>query len=137
MASVGSALGQALEPWTQARRREGGMQATSIVYVAPHALRDNLADMCAVLGGERRCCIARELTKLHETFYRGSLDEVRVAFENEEPRGEIVLIVEGSAEEDLAAGERTMVCAATNLASYCASHSKVSQACAMCHRHHG
>ena len=44
-----------------------------------------------------RCCVCRELTKLHEEFYRGTLSDALAEFTQREPRGEIVLLVEGGA----------------------------------------
>jgi 16S rRNA C1402 (ribose-2'-O) methylase RsmI len=83
-----------------------GWQATMIFYTPPHGLVSCLSDMVAVFGPARRCCVARELTKVHETFVRGTLDEVSAVFDNEAPRGEITLLVEGSRDEDLAAEKR-------------------------------
>jgi hypothetical protein len=62
---------------------------TLIVYVAPHDLLDTLRDTVAVLGGARRCCVARELTKLHEEFWRGSLVAAADAFAHRQIRGEV------------------------------------------------
>ncbi len=68
-----------------------------VFYVAPHRLLEELRAAQEVLGGERRATLARELTKLHETFYRGSLDEL-LAAASADPmmaKGELVLLVEG------------------------------------------
>lgn len=62
---------------------------TLIVYVAPHDLLDTLRDTAAVLGGARRCCVARELTKLHEEFWRGTLVDASDAFAHRQIRGEV------------------------------------------------
>jgi 16S rRNA (cytidine1402-2'-O)-methyltransferase len=70
--------------------------ATLILFEAPHRIQATLADMRTVLG-ERPCVIARELTKLHESFVRGALSEVQLG-ENA-TRGEIVLIV-GQADQE-------------------------------------
>ena len=70
---------------------------TLIFYEAPHRLAATLADMVAVLGGERRIVIARELTKLHEAFWRGTLAEAVNMVRETPPRGEITLVVEGAA----------------------------------------
>jgi 16S rRNA (cytidine1402-2'-O)-methyltransferase len=63
-----------LPPKQAARRAElrrlSGQRATLVFYVPPHGLLAVLADAAAVLGGGRRCCVARELTKLHEEFSR-------------------------------------------------------------------
>lgn len=51
-------------------RRLRPQRATLVFYAPPHGLAAVLADAVAVLGGGRRCCVARELTKLHEEFAR-------------------------------------------------------------------
>lgn len=50
------------------------MQATLIAYVPPHSLAAVLEAAAAALGPERRCVVARELTKLHEELFRTSLN---------------------------------------------------------------
>jgi 16S rRNA (cytidine1402-2'-O)-methyltransferase len=68
---------------------------TEIFYEAPHRLRDALKDTVAVLGAERPVVVARELTKIHEEFVRGSAAEVLRQFEGRpgEVKGEIVLLI--------------------------------------------
>ena len=61
------------------RRRLAELAAetrTLVVYEAPHRIADCLADLVAACGATRRACVARELTKRFETFYRGSLGEL-------------------------------------------------------------
>ncbi len=70
---------------------------TLIFYEAPHRLHDTLADMLEVFGN-RSLCAARELTKVHEEIWRGSLADALQHF-GEEPLGEFVLIVAGAPEE--------------------------------------
>lgn len=72
------------------------IQGTLIFYEAPHKIMDTLKMMLEVLG-DRQISIARELTKIHEEFIRGSISDV---LEKLEPRGEMVVIVEGSAESE-------------------------------------
>jgi 16S rRNA (cytidine1402-2'-O)-methyltransferase len=70
---------------------------TLVFYEAPHRIVDTLTDALAAVGVDRQAVVARELTKLHETVYRGSLGEL-VAMAPKEPnlaRGEIVLLVQG------------------------------------------
>ena len=55
--------------------------------------------MCAVFGETRKISLARELTKLHEEVIRTTLGEAVSHYENEPPRGEFVLIVEGAPED--------------------------------------
>ncbi len=69
---------------------------TLIFYEAPHKLLTTLRDMCAVFGEARKISLARELTKLHEEVIRTTLGEAVSRYENESPRGEFVLIVEGA-----------------------------------------
>jgi len=72
---------------------------TLIFYEAPHRVAETLADLAQVLGAERRTVVARELTKVFETAYRGTLGELaaRAAQEPDMQRGEIVIVVTGAA----------------------------------------
>ena len=69
---------------------------TVILFEAPHRLLRTLVDLAAAFGPERRIAIARELTKLHEEVWRGTLGDARAWAEAAEPRGEIVLVVDGA-----------------------------------------
>jgi 16S rRNA (cytidine1402-2'-O)-methyltransferase len=68
---------------------------TIILYESPHRLVKTLKDLSGYLGSERRCSVSRELTKVHEETVRGTLDEVCNHFSKKNPKGEIVIIVEG------------------------------------------
>lgn len=70
-------------------------QRTCVLYESPKRIAATLADLAGCCGGERRAVVARELTKLHEEFVRGSLDEL-VEWSAAEPKGEIVLVLEGA-----------------------------------------
>lgn len=72
---------------------------TLIFYEAPHKLRYTLADMARVFGGGRRIALVRELTKIHEEVIRTTLKDAIALYEEKNPRGEYVIIVEGAAEE--------------------------------------
>jgi 16S rRNA (cytidine1402-2'-O)-methyltransferase len=68
---------------------------TLIFYEAPHRLLDTLADLELVFGSQLRVVVARELTKIHEEFLRGSVSEVRSELaKRDRIRGEITLLVE-------------------------------------------
>lgn len=67
-----------------------------IFYEAPHKLRQTLLDLEDALGGERRAALCRELTKLHEEVIRGTLRELARYYDELEPRGEYVIVVEGA-----------------------------------------
>lgn len=68
---------------------------TLVLYEAPHRLRACLDDLLAVLG-DRDACLARELTKLHEEWLRGTLTSLRAHYTREEPRGEYTLVIAGA-----------------------------------------
>ena len=69
---------------------------TLVLYEAPHRIRETLADLQAVFGPERRVAIARELTKIHEEFLRGSVAQVSATIaQRQVAKGEITLIVAG------------------------------------------
>ena len=74
------------------------VDATIIFYEAPHRIKNFLAEVTEIFG-ERQAVIARELTKVHEEFLRGSLTEL--AEKISEPRGEFVIVVEGSTSEKI------------------------------------
>ncbi len=65
---------------------------TAVFYEAPHRLREMLGDALQVLGN-RPAVVAREVTKLHEEFARGSLSELADEFTRREPRGEITVLI--------------------------------------------
>ena len=65
---------------------------TIILYEAPHRIEDALADALEVLG-DRPACLAREVTKLHEEFRRGTLSEIVASLSGKPARGEITLLI--------------------------------------------
>jgi len=71
---------------------------TLVFYEAPHRLADTLADMLTALAGDRQAAIAREMTKMHESLYRGSLAALGAAAarDTDMSRGEIVIVVAGA-----------------------------------------
>ena len=69
---------------------------TFILYEAPHKLRTTLSDLCAVLGGDRKIAICRELTKINEEIQRTTLFEACEIYSSREPRGEYVLVIDGT-----------------------------------------
>jgi len=71
---------------------------TLVFYESPHRVAETLEDCAAAFGTERAATAAREITKLHETTYRGSLGELaaRAAADADFARGEIVLVVAGA-----------------------------------------
>ena len=73
-------------------------QRTVVLYEAPHRLARTLADLATACGPNRRVALARELTKLHEELWRGSLADAVERCAEVEPRGEYVLVLAGAPE---------------------------------------
>jgi 16S rRNA (cytidine1402-2'-O)-methyltransferase len=71
---------------------------TLVAFEAPHRLRKSLADLAHVLG-DRQISLARELTKIHEEVWRGSLSQALDHFERNPPRGEFTLVIAGARRE--------------------------------------
>lgn len=71
---------------------------TTVFHEAPHKLKATLADMCEIFGSERRISLCRELTKLNEDIHRTTLSGAVAYYEENSPRGEYVLVVEGAPE---------------------------------------
>jgi 16S rRNA (cytidine1402-2'-O)-methyltransferase len=71
---------------------------TLVLFEAPHRIVASLADLASIFGAERPAALARELTKLHESVYRGTLGELaaRAREDANLPRGEITLVVQGA-----------------------------------------
>ena len=80
-------------------------QETLVFYEAPHRLVDTLSFLFDTFG-DRRIAVCRELTKLYEEIYRGTLSEAMQYFEEKKPRGEFVLVLEGKKIEDIKEEQR-------------------------------
>jgi 16S rRNA (cytidine1402-2'-O)-methyltransferase len=78
-------------------RRIANSLYTLIFLESPHRLLDALADLESVLG-DRPVAVARELTKLHEEIWRGTVSGAREHFTQNEPRGEFTLVIGGAKE---------------------------------------
>lgn len=68
---------------------------TMVFYESPHRLLKTLEQFRALFGEERKACVCRELTKIHEESIRGTFPEIIQYFSNKTIKGEIVIIVEG------------------------------------------
>lgn len=89
-------------PAKQGQRREllesiKGSPRTQVFYEAPHRIAETLQDVVAVLGPDRPLVVAREVTKLHEEFLRGSAEQIQQEVTARELKGEITLLI-GKAE---------------------------------------
>jgi 16S rRNA (cytidine1402-2'-O)-methyltransferase len=89
---------------------------TIVLYEAPHRLARTLADLLATLG-DRQVALARELTKLHEETWRGTLAAAVARAAEVEPRGEYVVVVEGAAPLPEASDEELAAAVARSVAA--------------------
>jgi 16S rRNA (cytidine1402-2'-O)-methyltransferase len=75
------------------------IMATLVIFESPNRIASLLADAAKVLGGDRPASICRELTKIHETFDRGTLTELAARYASHDVKGEIVLVVSPPGDE--------------------------------------
>ena len=73
---------------------------TVVMYEAPHRVERTVVDLAAVCGGTRPVAVARELTKIYETVWRGSLDDAVTHLGATPPRGEYVIVLQGAPPRD-------------------------------------
>ncbi|MDQ4096871.1 MAG: 16S rRNA (cytidine(1402)-2'-O)-methyltransferase [Actinomycetota bacterium] len=69
---------------------------TTVLFEAPHRIRETLADLAAACGPTRGVALARELTKVFEDVWRGTLEDAVRHLESHEPRGEYVIVLAGA-----------------------------------------
>ncbi|MBQ3581090.1 MAG: 16S rRNA (cytidine(1402)-2'-O)-methyltransferase [Bacteroidales bacterium] len=70
-------------------------ERTSVMYESPYRLVKLLDELTAACGGERQVAVCRELSKLHEEVFRGTLNEAHAHFSQKEVKGEIVVVLGG------------------------------------------
>ena len=70
-------------------------ERTMVFYESPLRLVKTLEEFMVYLGGERPCCVSRELTKMYEENRRGTLSEVIEYFKGKTVKGEIVVVLGG------------------------------------------
>ena len=104
-------------------------QRTCVLYESPKRVAATLGDLARCCGGERRAVVARELTKLHEEYVRGTLAEL-VAWSSSEPKGEIVLVLEGALPAPEPSDEAIVVALNLALAQGLSSRDAASQVAA-------
>jgi 16S rRNA (cytidine1402-2'-O)-methyltransferase len=73
---------------------------TLIFYEAPHRLLETLSDLANILGENRQIVLARELTKIHEEFWRGTIEDAIAFYRTKTPKGEFTLVVAGTPREE-------------------------------------
>ena len=72
---------------------------TIVLYESPYRLLQTLEDLGKILGENRKIVLARELTKLHEEFWRGTVGEAVIHYQNNQPKGEFTLVIAGAEPE--------------------------------------
>ena len=72
---------------------------TLLFLESPHRIVDSLEDILSVLG-DRRICVAREMTKMYEEYWRGQVSGAIEYFKSKDPRGEFTLVIEGKKKEE-------------------------------------
>ncbi len=98
---------------------------TSIFFESANRLVRTLEDLEAELGGGRRVVVARELTKVHEEFLRGTLQEVAAYYRERTPRGEVVVCLGGASGESSSVTEEAARDLARSLARQGASSKEI------------
>ena len=116
----GQARKQRLEALTNESR-------SIILYEAPHRIGQTLSDLAAVLGESRQIVLARELTKLHEEFWRGSIQDAIAHYTTREPQGEFTLVLAGTQLETPQINDAAIVAELQHLLSQGLSRSQASR----------
>ena len=81
---------------SQRLKEIAGDTRTTILFEAPHRVRQTVADLAGAAGDLRRVAVARELTKMHEEVWRGALGAAVEHLATKEPRGEYVVVLDGA-----------------------------------------
>lgn len=78
---------------------------TIVLYEAPHRLRKTLQDLATIVETTRQIVLARELTKIHEEFWRGTIEDAIALYKQHQPKGEYTLVLQGAPETKLITSE--------------------------------
>ncbi len=100
---------------------------TMVFYEAPHRVQKTLQDIALVLGCDRQIVLARELTKLHEEFWRGTVGGAIAQYDARDPQGEFTLIVAGVQREESPLSEAVLKAELQNLLAQGVSRSDASR----------
>jgi len=68
-------------------------EQTCVLYESPHRLLKTLTELQEIIGDEKPICVCKELTKIHESIYRGTIKEVMEALNKKNVKGEIVIVI--------------------------------------------
>lgn len=86
----------------------GAESRTIILYESPHRLKQTLDDLAVILGSDRAIVLGRELTKMHEEFWRGTVAEAIAHYSKVEPQGEFTLTIAGMSAAPLVLSEEAL-----------------------------
>lgn len=101
---------------------------TMIFYEAPHRLQKTLTDFAQFFGETRHLVLARELTKIHEDIWRGTIKSSIELYQNKEPKGEYTIILDGNHQlEQINLSENDIIAEMTKLTQQGMSKSEASQ----------
>ena len=100
---------------------------TIVLYESPHRLCQTLAALSTSLGDERPLVLARELTKLHESFWRGSLASAIAHYSVHQPQGEFTLVIDGASVSEPILSEAALKAELENLLQQGLSRSQASR----------
>ncbi|MDZ8024187.1 MAG: 16S rRNA (cytidine(1402)-2'-O)-methyltransferase [Nostoc sp. DedQUE11] len=100
---------------------------TLIFYESPHRLQDTLQDLAEILGSDRQIVLGRELTKLYEEFWRGTIAEAMAHYSQREPQGEYTLVVAGIAPSQIQLTQEELKAELKQLISQGISRSQASR----------
>ena len=73
---------------------------TIVFYETPHRIAESITDLLSEFGPDRRMALCRELTKDYEQIRRGTIADIKQSVDDDPPRGEIVLVIEGASEAE-------------------------------------
>jgi len=97
-----------IKPRQEQLERLSNSLETIVLYESPYRLLQTLEDLEKVLDINRKIVLARELTKLHEEFWRGTVGEAIIHYQNNQPKGEFTMIIAGSEPELAVLSEETI-----------------------------
>ena len=95
---------EAFLPYDKKERKEvlselASETRTIIIYEAPHRLKSTLEELSDVLGADRKLSVCKELTKRYENVFLTTFEEACAYYDNNEPKGEYVLVIQGKSRE--------------------------------------
>lgn len=76
-------------------------QRTMVFYETPHRIAETMPDLLGEFGPDRRMALCRELTKDYEQIRRGTIAQIKQSVDDDPPRGEIVLVIEGASDDEV------------------------------------